>query len=101
MPRHCSLRAATQAAQPFSPSRCPRRTPKTRWIIESIAIPMQTLVAGAEIIDDLETIFITIRFDHSKQEHRVGAILGYKAFRHPGILGLLHHLRHLFVAHQE
>src|SRR5437667_343912 len=84
MPRHCSLRATTQASQPFFPSRCARRTPKTRWII-----------------DDLGTICIATSFDHSEQEHRVGAILSYKTSRNAGILGLLHHLGHLFVAQQK
>src|SRR2546428_7489212 len=39
---HCSSRAKTHVSQPFLPSRCARRTPKTRWIIESMAIPIQT-----------------------------------------------------------
>src|SRR5437867_2143360 len=49
IPRHCSSRAKTHASHPFFPSRCARRTPKTRWIIESMAIPIQTFVAGAEM----------------------------------------------------
>src|SRR5207248_2756089 len=40
---------ASQLDQPFLPSCCARRTPKTRWMMESIAMPMQTFVAGAEI----------------------------------------------------